>query len=128
MSRHLATRVGLAPDERALARDGALLYELPAPCALPAYRGHDKGKVLEALGRLAESAARSADVAAYALWRFARDGRRALAKSLRTSSDQLIARLARVRSLRRTDRAMNEALFRLEWRMTFALGGAPWRV
>ena len=128
MSRHLATRVGLAPDERALARDGALLEELPAPCAQPAYRGHGTRKVLEALGRLAESAARSADVAAYALWRFARDGRRALAKSLRTSADQLIARLARVRSLRKTDRVMHEALFRLEWRMTFALGGAPWRV
>jgi hypothetical protein len=82
---------------------------------------------MEALDRLTEDRSANADVVAYALWRFAKEGRRHLARAVTGTVDQFARQVQRIASLRLRNPAIHEALSRLEWRMTFALGGGPWR-
>ncbi len=100
----------------------------PAPRSLPEFRGHAKKPVIETIERLTGESGRGSGVQAYVLWRFSRDGRRQLAAAIGATSDEFIRTVQRIGRLRLMDPAANEAVGRLEWRMTFALGGAPWRV
>lgn len=108
--------------------EGARVELVPVTLVQPRFEGHKTGKVLEALERLAGKAVAAGDAAAYALWRFARDGRKRLAKTMTTTADEVARAVSRVHELRLVNPATHEALSRLEWRMTLALGGAPWRV
>jgi len=99
----------------------------PAPRTRPVFSGHSGASVMDALDRLAEDRGVNGDVVAYALWRFAKEGRKQLARSVIATVDQFTRRVQRVTSLRLRNPAIHEALSRLEWRMTFALGGGPWR-
>ena len=106
----------------------AALDPTPAPRSLPEFRGHAKKPVMETLERLSGEGARGGGLLAYVLWRFARDGRQQLAAAIRSTADEFVRMVKRIGMLRLTDPAVSEAIGRLEWRMTFALGGAPWRV
>jgi hypothetical protein len=84
--------------------------------------------VIEAFKRLTADRSPTGEVIAYMLWRFARDGRRQLARAMAATTDQFIRMVQGVENLRLQNPVAHEAMSRLEWRMTFALGGAPWRV
>jgi REP element-mobilizing transposase RayT len=128
MAVQLTNRVRLAREEQDRDTDDATIEDLPAPSVLPMFRGHERQTVREALKGIAEFSGQIADLTAYALWRFARESCHELAKESGSTVEQLVAMVARIRVLRETNRAVHEALSRLEWRMTFALGGAPWRL
>ncbi|MCC6745084.1 MAG: hypothetical protein IT175_14580 [Acidobacteria bacterium] len=51
-----------------------------------------------------------------------------MAKTIGMTADEFVRTVRSVARTRLTNPAANEALGRLEWRLTFALGGAPWRV
>lgn len=84
--------------------------------------------MIETLERLTGACGRHSEVLAYVLWRFSRDGRRQLARAIGTTADEFVRMVQRIGRARLREPAVNEAIGRLEWRMTFALGGAPWRV
>ena len=107
--------------------EGGQVEMPPAPRTRPAFTGHKGALVMEALDRLTEDRSANADVVAYALWRFAKEGRRHLARAVIGTVDQFARSVQRIASLRLRNPAIHEALSRLEWRMTFALGGGPWR-
>ena len=100
----------------------------PAPRSLPEFGGHARTPVIETLERLTGASGRHSEVLAYVLWRFSRDGRRQLARAIGTTADEFVRMVQRIGRARLREPAVNEAIGRLEWRMTFALGGAPWRV
>ena len=101
----------------------------PAPRSLPEYSGVARTPVIDAFERLTgEPAGRGGGVLAYVLWRFSRDGRRQMAKTIGMTADEFVRTVRSIARTRLTNPAANEALGRLEWRLTFALGGAPWRV
>lgn len=83
---------------------------------------------MDTIERLVGESDRQSGVLAYALWRFSRDGRRQLAKATGTTADEFVRMVKRIGKMRLTNPAVNEAFGRPEWRMTFMLGGAPWRV
>ena len=82
---------------------------------------------METLKRLSGDDVLGGGLLAYVLWRFAGDGRRQLAAAMRCTVDEFVRMVQRIGRLRLTDPAVSEAIGRLEWRMTCALGGAPWR-
>ena len=128
LARRLAAQASEPREARERDDEDALTEEQDVRLLQEEFRGHERGRVMAALEEIAGRAMAKGDVAVYALWRFAREGRRRLARALRVTEQRIERAVARIHKLRETNRATNEALSRLEWRMTFALGGAPWRV
>ena len=104
------------------------MEELPIVPFAARFRGHTGTDVRKALERLAGAAVARSDVAIYAMWRFASKGVARIAKATGRTIHAVAQALERIRSERTATAATHEALSRLEWRLTFALGGAPWRV
>jgi hypothetical protein len=98
------------------------------PLVEATFRGHAARTVLEALERFAGNVLAKGEIAAYALWRFTSMQAASIARMLRTSNQRLTTAIEATRRNRTTSAASNEALSRLEWRLTCGLRGGPWRV
>jgi hypothetical protein len=98
------------------------------PVVMPQFRGHARSRVRAVLESLVGRPIARGNLLAYALWRFAAVRTGQIASLLGTSAISVRQSIAQLRAERHRNGATHEVLSRLEWKLTFALGGAPCRV